>query len=103
MWGQFRRQMAHDAQKPVFLPPARARACAELVNLGHPGHLATKFANIAPLSEKSEENSTKALDLYFNMRYSVLGMLPPSQRYVAIVAGYSTRGFRHRENATDFQ
>ena len=46
-----------------------------------------KLPYIASTSEKTEESTTKALDFYFNVGYSVFRKQLSSQRYVPISAG----------------
>ena len=49
------------------------------------------WSNIASTSEKTEETTTKALDLLFNVGYSIFELLLSLQRYVPITVGCSAR------------
>ena len=101
MWGPFSSQDGPWRSKNrIFAPCARVHRTSK--SLLHRPSCGNIWPNIAPFSEKSEVNTTKALNLYFSMGYLVSELLSSSQRYVPITVGYSTRGSRHRKNAPDF-
>ena len=92
--------MAHDSQN--WQLDARARALQNAI-FGRRGPFCNKnWPNIAFTSEKSEETTTKALGLYFNVGYLVFEKHLSWKRYVPI----TTRWFgpqKPRNSAPNLQ